>query len=162
MSKAVDSDVHTNQEDGYFKFLNIHKFPCDSSQPSMILDTSYKSITSLQDCIKEFTRILPSTSNIISLAKAACSTVDELHRYSATDEQKMSQSDVNRIHSGALIITRSVQAECNLIMKQIREEWITKLKDYLNDQARFYHQIAEQIERAAQSFQYSDSNSSFS
>nr|CAH8847981.1 unnamed protein product [Trichobilharzia regenti] len=161
MSKAVDSDVHT-------RHLNTnlsHSLSATSDTfktISSIHALQSESITSLQDCIKEFTRILPSTSNIISLAKAACSTVDELHRYSATDEQKMSQSDVNRIHSGALIITRSVQAECNLIMKQIREEWITKLKDYLNDQARFYHQIAEQIERAAQSFQYSDSNSSFS
>ncbi|RTG82242.1 sorting nexin-9/18/33 [Schistosoma bovis] len=100
----------------------------------------------------EFTRLLPNTSTIISLAKAACLTVDELNRCNA-DEQKVCQSDVNRIQSGALLITRSVQSECNLIMSQIRDEWMNKIKDYLYDQARFYHQIAEQIERAAQSFE---------
>lgn len=106
----------------------------------------------LQECLKEFTRLLPNTSTIISLAKAACLTVDELNRCNA-DEQKVCQSDVNRIQSGALLITRSVQSECNLIMSQIRDEWMNKIKDYLYDQARFYHQIAEQIERAAQSFE---------
>ncbi|KAH8875950.1 Sorting nexin-9, partial [Schistosoma japonicum] len=134
MSKAIESDVHT------------------IAACTLVSEASIN----LQECLKEFTRLLPSTSNIISLAKAACLTVDELNRVSnnnSADEQKYSQSDVNRIQSGALIITRSVQAECNHIMSQIRNEWMNKIKDYLHEQARFYHQIAELIEKSAQSFQ---------
>nr|CAX73697.1 Sorting nexin-18 [Schistosoma japonicum] len=155
MSKAIESDVHT-------KPLNTKL--CESLTAT---GTTFRTVAcihslqseasiNLQECLKEFTRLLPSTSNIISLAKAACLTVDELNRVSnnnSADEQKYSQSDVNRIQSGALIITRSVQAECNHIMSQIRNEWMNKIKDYLNEQARFYHQIAELIEKSAQSFQ---------
>ncbi|CAH8543042.1 unnamed protein product [Schistosoma rodhaini] len=151
MSKAIESDVHTKQLNTKL-CASLTATGNTFRNVSCIHAIQSEATTNLQECLKEFTRLLPNTSTIISLAKAACLTVDELNRCN-TDEQKLCQSDVNRIQSGALLITRSVQAECNLIMNQIRDEWINKIKDYLHDQARFYHQIAEQIERAAQSFE---------
>ncbi|CAH8515497.1 unnamed protein product [Schistosoma mattheei] len=151
MSKAIESDVHTKQLNTKL-CASLAATGNTFRNVSCIHAIQSEATINLQECLKEFTRLLPNTSTIISLAKAACLTVDELNRCN-TDEQKVCQSDVNRIQSGALLITRSVQSECNLIMSQIRDEWMNKIKDYLYDQARFYHQIAEQIERAAQSFE---------
>ncbi|CAH8494468.1 unnamed protein product [Schistosoma turkestanicum] len=153
MSKAIESDVHTKQLNTKL-CASLTATGNTLGTVSCIHAIQSEATTNLLECLKEYARLLPNTSTIISLAKAACLTVDELNRYNSTttDEQKLCQSDVNRIQSGALVITRSVQAECNFIMNQIRDEWISKIKDYLHGQARFYHQIAEQIERAAHSF----------
>ncbi|CAH8511221.1 unnamed protein product [Heterobilharzia americana] len=86
MSKAVDSDVHTKHLNT--KLSHTLSTTSDTFKTIACIHALQSEATiNLQECLKEFTRLLPNTSNIINLAKSTCSTVDEINRCNL-DEQK--------------------------------------------------------------------------
>lgn len=95
-------------------------------------------------------RLFTGFPSVMCLGKCACISSDEADRLAA--EGKLSRTDASSIRTGSLVIARSVQAECNWIMEQLRTEYLAKFGEYLREQARFHRQIADQLDQAASLF----------
>ncbi|KAF5403245.1 Sorting nexin-18 [Paragonimus heterotremus] len=149
MCRALDGDTHS-------KHLNSHLYAALSNVGETFKSISLchavesESFVQLNDCLREYVRVLSTLPPVVSLGKFACLTADEVRRL--LSEEKLSKQDASNILSGSLVITRALQAECNLIMSQLRQELLERVKAYLTDRANFYRQLAAQLDSVASVF----------
>ncbi|TPP56213.1 hypothetical protein FGIG_04963 [Fasciola gigantica] len=150
LCRSLETDVHTKDRnvtliraltgagEAYKAIRIYHAAACE---PTVVL----------LDCLRDFSRLFNGFPSVMCLGKCACISSDEADRLAT--EGKLSRTDATSIRTGSLVITRSVQAECNWIMEQLRAEYLTKFAEYLREQARFHRRIADQLDQAASLFQ---------
>lgn len=62
------------------------------------------------------------------------------------------ENDIINMNSAAYVITRSIQAECNLLMDQLRNEMSVKIKEFLLEQSMLFSKISDEFKIAANNF----------
>ncbi|KAF6777123.1 hypothetical protein AHF37_03286 [Paragonimus kellicotti] len=159
MCRALDGDTHSNisvRPLFFAEHLNSHLYAALSNVGETFKSISLchavesESFVQLNECLREYVRVLSTLPPVVNLGKSACLIADEVRRL--LSEEKLSKQDASNILSGSLVITRALQAECNLIMSQLRQELLERVKAYLTDRANFYRQLAAQLDSVASVF----------
>lgn len=147
--RAIDGDLHTASLNSNISAAFLGAAEAFKSV-SVYHAVESESVTQLISCVRDYSRLFSTLPNVALLAKSANIATEEVRRLSSED--RLTKVDAVNIQTGSMIIGRSVQAECNLLMSQLRSDLMARMRDYLRDRANFYRHMADQLDSSAALF----------